>query len=590
MAEKGTKNTGGNGGAGAGGGSHTESESQERSRKTQFDEERLRKFHEFTRVHGVNRGFYFVARCLLVPFFLVYFRLSRQGRENGKVKGPLVVASNHRSFLDPFVIGATLPFNRPLHYVAKAELFNPGWQGWILNRLGAYPVRRGQADQDTLITSRAILDRGGAVCIFPEGTRHRTGSLARPRRGFGRLAIEAGAAVLPTAVVGSSQVRRGWRIRPKKVKVRIGRPQTFPKTENPSPEMAEKVGDRVWPSVILQWEYLGGLPPMRTAAVIGAGAWGTAVGVLLARGGLEVELGCHTDGQAEKLAKKRVNDEYLPDVPFPENLTPKRASEIELAGADLVVLAVPSKSLPAAVGAIGTRVASRSAVLVLSKGLVSPMGAFPIEYVCNRLPARAYACLGGPAHSKEAVSGTAALVLGSSDPDLKAQLGEVFDDAGLFCERTDDIVGVEMAGAAKNAAALAAAAGEPHGMNAAGIAAAEVWQECVDYATASGARIETFNGLAGVGDLTATMLAPKGRNRRAGELLGRGEATTEQIPGIIGQTSEGLDSVPLIADTLRAKGYDAKALESLAALIRGEITNDAWIQTVRRAGRERSAA
>ena len=108
--------------------------------------------------------------------------------------------------------------------------------------------------------------------------------------------------------------------------------------------------------------------------------------------------------------------------------------------------------------------------------------------------------------------------------------------------------------------------------------------------TASGARIETFNGLAGVGDLTATMLAPKSRNRRAGELLGRGEATTEQIPGIIGQTSEGLDSVPLIADTLRAKGYQAKALESLAALIRGEITNSAWIQTVRRAGRERSAA
>ncbi|MFM9042839.1 MAG: hypothetical protein ACKOPI_01595, partial [bacterium] len=68
-------------------GNHTsaESESQERSRKTQFDEEALRRYHEFTRVHGVNRGFYFVARCILVPFFLFYFRLSRQGRENGKV-------------------------------------------------------------------------------------------------------------------------------------------------------------------------------------------------------------------------------------------------------------------------------------------------------------------------------------------------------------------------------------------------------------------------------------------------------------------------------------------------------------------------
>ena len=79
-----------------------------------------------------------------------------------------------------------------------------------------------------------------------------------------------------------------------------------------------------------------------------------------------------------------------------------------------------------------------------------------------------------------------------------------------------------MAGAAKNAAALAAAAAEPHGLNAAGIAVAEIWRECIDYALARGAELETFSGLAGVGDLTATMMAPTGRNRRAGELLGDG--------------------------------------------------------------------
>ena len=81
-----------------------------------------------------------------------------------------------------------------------------------------------------------------------------------------------------------------------------------------------------------------------------------------------------------------------------------------------------------------------------------------------------------------------------------------------------------MAGAAKNAAALAAAAAEPHGLNAAGIAAAEVWRECIDYAIERGAELETFSGLAGVGDLTATVMAPTGRNRRAGELLGAGHA------------------------------------------------------------------
>ena len=117
----------------------------------------------------------------------------------------------------------------------------------------------------------------------------------------------------------------------------------------------------------------------------------------------------------------------------------------------------------------------------------------------------------------------AALVLGSADTRPAGdQLGEVFDRAGLVCERTDDVAGVEMAGVAKNAAALAAAAAEPHGLNAAGIAAAGIWRECVDFALAKGGRLETFAGLAGVGDLTATMLAPGSRNRRAGELLGRG--------------------------------------------------------------------
>ena len=144
----------------------------------------------------------------------------------------------------------------------------------------------------------------------------------------------------------------------------------------------------------------------------------------------------------------------------------------------------------------------------------------------------------------------AALVLGSTDRDLRAQLGEVFDRAGLVCERTDDVVGVEMAGVAKNAAALAAAAAEPHGMNAAGIAAAGIWRECVDYALAQGAELETFSGLAGVGDLTATILAPGSRNRRAGELLGKG-VPADQIPAGSARPRRRLDSVPLIAETVR---------------------------------------
>lgn len=552
-------------------------------------EERFQRYHAFAREHGVNRFLYAVVRCFLVPFFLVWFRLDRQGREHARMRGGLIVASNHRSFLDPFVIGALLPWRRQIQFVAKVELFEKRWQGWILNRLGAFPIRRGQSDETAMLTAAQAVERGGTVVIFPEGTRIRQGSLARPKRGVGRLALETGAPVLPVAVTGSEHVRRGWRIRPRKVRLRAGTPMTFPRTEKPSPSLAATVTDRIWPNIELQWEYLGGLPPLRKAAVIGAGSWGTAVAVLLARGGLEVQLGTRSDEKAEEIERKRENEAYLPQVPLPDEIEVKRAADIELAGCDLVVLAVPSKAMPQAVGAYAERISSRAAVLLLTKGLIQPLGLLPTEYVSERVRARAIACLGGPAHAREAAAGMAALVLGSDDTDLRFQLGEVFDRAGLVCERTDDVTGVEMAGVAKNAAALAAAAAEPHGMNAAGIAAAGIWDECIDFALAKGGRIETFAGLAGVGDLTATILAPGSRNRRAGELLGKG-IPADQIPGRIGQASEGLDSVPLIAETVTRAGIEAPRLEGLAALIAGQIEAAEWVAGLRRAERARKAA
>jgi glycerol-3-phosphate dehydrogenase (NAD(P)+) len=552
-------------------------------------EERLLRYHEYTRKRGVNWPLYLLARAVLTPFFLVYFRLSRHGREHARVKGGLIVASNHRSFLDPFLIGAFLPWRRPMNYVAKVELFEPRWQGWLLNRLGAFPIRRGESDEQAMKTARMVVERGGTVCIFPEGTRIRTGSLATPKRGVGRLALQTGAPVLPIAVIGTEGVRRVWRIRPRKLRMRAGRPMTFPRSERPSPALAATVTARIWPNIELQWEALGGLPPMRRAAVIGAGSWGTAVAVLLARGGLEVQLGTRTPAQAEEMTADRENRGYLEGVHLPETVQIKPASEIELGGLDLICLAVPSRALPQAVGSVADRVSDRSAVLMLSKGLVAPQGQLPSEYVEERVKARAIASLGGPAHAREAVSGSAALVLGSEDADLRTQLGEVFDRAGLVCERSADVVGVEMAGVAKNAAALAAAAAEPHGLNAAGIAAAEIWRECVDYAILRGGRLETFAGLAGVGDLTATVMAPNSRNRRAGELLGKG-TPAEEINEEIGQASEGLDSVPLIAETIAAAGVPAEGLSGLAGLIRGDLGPEAWVAGLRRAERSRRAA
>src|SRR3954469_23888779 len=241
------------------------------------------------RTRGVNPLVYWLMRAVLQPFFHVWFRLSRIGREHIPAAGPAIIASNHRSFLDPFVIAVMA--RRPIYFVAKKELFlfHPV-VSWLLSALGAFPIDRGASDQESMATARAILDRGDVVLMFPEGTRIRPGALGRPKRGVGRLALETGAPVVPVAIIGTEAVRRGWRVRPHKVRVRVGRALTFPQVQAPSRTLATAVTDRIWPNVMLQWEWLGGLPPLRRAAVIGAGSWGTAVAVMLARAGLEVDL------------------------------------------------------------------------------------------------------------------------------------------------------------------------------------------------------------------------------------------------------------------------------------------------------------
>jgi glycerol-3-phosphate dehydrogenase (NAD(P)+) len=214
-------------------------------------------FHERTLTRGVNPVLYWTLRAILVPFFLLYLRMQRIGAEHLPRHGPLLLASNHRSFLDPFLIGTLV--RRPVYYMAKRELFEKRWQAWLLNGLGAFPVDRGAGDTDAMDTARAILARGDCVVLFPEGTRVRSGPLGAPRRGVGRLVLQTGAPVAPVAVIGTDGVRRGWRIRPRKVRLRVGPPLLFGTVEHSSSKAATAVTERIWACVSLQWAWLGGV-------------------------------------------------------------------------------------------------------------------------------------------------------------------------------------------------------------------------------------------------------------------------------------------------------------------------------------------
>jgi glycerol-3-phosphate dehydrogenase (NAD(P)+) len=318
----------------------------------------------------------------------------------------------------------------------------------------------------------------------------------------------------------------------------------------------------------------------RRAVVIGAGSFGTAIAVLLARAGVRATLQTRTSEQATTLGESRENDKYLPGVELPAAL---RIEPLEsgVSRADFVFLAVPSTALGEVVASIAaTGLGRPNAVVSLCKGLVPPDGATATAVLRTRFGAHRTACIGGPAHAQEMVHHGAALVAASLDEQLAEGLAAIFTRAGVVCEISSDPVGVELAAVAKNAAALAAGATEAQGLNAAGAAAGHIFAEVWRYAAASGAQPESLIGLAGAGDLVATALAPQSRNRRAGELLAQGVGA-EEIERQVGQAVEALESVRLLAKAVQRGGFPAPVTVGLSRLISGELPLEDWVALVR---------
>jgi glycerol-3-phosphate dehydrogenase (NAD(P)+) len=317
--------------------------------------------------------------------------------------------------------------------------------------------------------------------------------------------------------------------------------------------------------------------------VIGAGSFGTAVAVLLVRAGMRTTLLCRTREQAEQLGRERENKRYLEGVELPERLKVRVLGGVQdqFRRADLIFVAVPSSGLQDAVDELVRQgVSPRAGIVSLAKGLVPPDGTPPtLAFEAHFGPDRV-ACVGGPAHAREMVEGGAGLVCASHSPTLAEQVAETFRAARVVCEASNDPVGVELAGSAKNAAALAAGATESQGLNAAGMAAADIFTEVLALARSRGARASTFVGRAGVGDLVATALAPQSRNRSAGELLAQG-VPAEEIPGRLGQAVESLETVPLLARAIESAGVQAPITTALAKLIDGSLPLEEWVGLVR---------
>jgi glycerol-3-phosphate dehydrogenase (NAD(P)+) len=249
--------------------------------------------------------------------------------------------------------------------------------------------------------------------------------------------------------------------------------------------------------------------------------------------------------------------------------------------ADLIFVAVPSAGLSAALDELKRQgVPPRAGIVSLAKGLLPPDGTPPTVALERAFGLERVACVGGPAHAREMVDSGAGLVCASHSRALARRVADLFHRAGVMCEASEDPVGVELAGCAKNAAALAAGATESQGLNAAGMAAADIFTEVLALAERNGASARTFVGRAGTGDLVATALAPQSRNRSAGELLAQG-VPSDQIPGRVGQAIEAFETVPLLARAIERAGLKAPIISALARLIDGRLPLEEWVELVR---------
>jgi 1-acyl-sn-glycerol-3-phosphate acyltransferase len=164
-----------------------------------------------------------ILRALLLAFFRVMLRYRVCGLENVPKAGPLLIVSNHLSNADPPLLGVTL--ERPVTFMAKEELFRQPLVGYVLKRVGGFPVNRGRVNLEVVRLAYRLLGAGNALVIFPEGRRSRTGGLQIANHGAAQIAVRAHAPVLPVAISGTEVLDRpsGWLRRPK-VTIKIGCP------------------------------------------------------------------------------------------------------------------------------------------------------------------------------------------------------------------------------------------------------------------------------------------------------------------------------------------------------------------------------
>lgn len=329
--------------------------------------------------------------------------------------------------------------------------------------------------------------------------------------------------------------------------------------------------------------------PRVEIAVLGAGAWGTAIACHLAaraHASPRVTLVPRTGEQARTLARTRANERYLPGVALPEALAVGHGGEA-VAGAELVIVATPVGALEAVAASLAAS-GVRAPLVWLSKGFVAsgerPEG---VDLAHRRIAPRWPAPVGvvsGPSFAGEVARGLpTALASAATDPALATRVASLLRGDAMRVYETDDLTGVEIGGAVKNVLAIAAGLsdGLGYGQNARAALVTRGLAEISRLAIAEGGRRETLMGLAGLGDLVLTCTGDASRNRRVGLGLAAG-ATLGSVVASLGHVAEGVHAARATVALARGHGIDMPIAEAVAGVLAGDMPLRAAVETLLR--------
>lgn len=314
-------------------------------------------------------------------------------------------------------------------------------------------------------------------------------------------------------------------------------------------------------------------------AVLGGGAWGTALANVAARAGRSVMLWEHDAANAQQLASER-ESKFLRGVRIEDSIAVTR-DLTEAARAEAILLVVPAQAMRSVVKALASAIAPRTPIIACAKGIEHGTHKFMTEVIADCAPNATPAILSGPSFAADVARGLpTAVTLAAYDEAVAAALAQALASRGFRPYQSTDVRGVEIGGAAKNVLAIASGIVTGRGLGASASAALTTrgFAELVRFGRALGARTETMMGLSGLGDLILTCSSPQSRNFTFGINLGNGRAVKD-IHATTG-LAEGAFTAPVLLEMARKHNVDMPISSAVAAVLAGEMSVDAAIESL----------